>query len=92
MNDIFRFKIAIQTIKNYKRTTIILSLLFMVIAVGYAGMFPTFEESIIEMMDSDSDFYGSFNFLPHIDQMHTYVGFLTLELYQIFWLLIMAII
>ena len=40
MNDIFRFKIAIQTIKNYKKTTIILSLLFMVIAVGYSAMFP----------------------------------------------------
>lgn len=90
MNDIFRFKIAIQTIKNFKRTTIILSLLFMVIAVGYAGMFPAFEESIVDMMDSN--FYESFNFFPHFDQMHTYVGFLTLELYNIFWLLIMAII
>ena len=90
MNDIFRFKIAIRTIKNYKKTTIILSLLFMIIAVGYAGMFPAFEESIVDMMDSD--FYESFNFFPHADQMHTYVGFLTLELYQIFWLLIMAII
>ena len=89
MNDIFRFKIAIQTIKNYKKTTIVISLLFMVIAVGYAGMFPAFEESIVDMMDSD--FYESFNFFPHADQMHTYVGFLTLELYNIFWLLIMAI-
>ena len=90
MNDIFRFKIAIQTIKNYKKTTIILSLLFMVIAVGYAGMFPAFVESIIGIMDSD--FYDSFNFFPHADQMGTYVGFLTLELYSIFWLLIMAIV
>ncbi len=90
MNDIFRFKIAIQTIKNYKKTTIILSLLFMVIAVGYASMFPAFEESIVDMMDSN--FYESFNFFPHADQMGTYVGFLTLELYSIFWLLIMAII
>jgi ABC-2 type transport system permease protein len=90
MNDLFRFKIAIQTMKNYKRTTIILSLLFMIIAVGYSAMFPAFEESIIDMMDSD--FYESFSFFAHADQMHTYVGFLTLELYNIFWLLIMAII
>jgi len=90
MNDIFRFKIAIQTIKNYKKTTIILSLLFMVIAAGYGGMFPAFEESILDMMGSD--FYESFNFFAHADQMHTYVGFLTLELYNIFWLLIMAIV
>jgi ABC-2 type transport system permease protein len=89
MNDVFRFKIAIQTMKNHWKTTIIITLLFMVIAVGYAGMFPAFEGSIAEMMDSD--FYESFNFFPHADQMHTYVGFLTLELYSIFWLLIMAI-
>ena len=89
MNDVFRFKIAIQTMKNHWKTTIIISLLFMVMAAMYAGMFPSFEESIVEMMDSD--FYESFNFFPHADQMHTYVGFLTLELYTVFWLLILAI-
>ncbi len=89
MNDIFRFKIAIQTMKNHWKTTIIVTLLFMVMAVMYAGMFPSFEESIVDMMDSN--FYESFNFFPHADQMHTYVGFLTLELYNIFWLLILAI-
>jgi ABC-2 type transport system permease protein len=89
MNNVFRFKIAIQTIKNHWKTTIIITLLFMIMAVGYAGMFPAFKESIIDMMDSD--FYESFNFLPHANQMHTYVGFLTLELYAIFWLLILAI-
>jgi ABC-2 type transport system permease protein len=89
MNDIFRFKIAIQTIKNQWKTTIIITLLFMVMAVMYAGMFPSFEESIVDMMDSE--FYESFRFFPHADQMHTYVGFLTLELYTVFWLLILAI-
>ena len=89
MNDVFRFKIAIQTMKNHWKTTIVVSLLFMAMAAMYAGMFPSFEEAIVEMMDSD--FYESFNFFPHADQMHTYVGFLTLELYNIFWLLILAI-
>jgi len=89
MNDVFRFKIAIQTMKNHWKTTIIITLLFMVMAAMYAGMFPSFEEAIVDMMDSD--FYESFNFFPHADQMHTYVGFLTLELYNIFWLLILAI-
>jgi len=89
MNDVFRFKIAIQMIKNHWKTTIIITLLFMIMAVGYAGMFPAFEEAIIDMMDSE--FYESFNFFPHADKMHTYVGFLTLELYTIFWLLILAI-
>ena len=85
MNDLFRFKIAIQTIKNQWKTTIIITLLFMAMAVMYSGMFPSFEGSIVDMMDSD--FYESFNFFPHADQMHTYVGFLTLELYTVFWLL-----
>ena len=89
MNNIFRFKITIQTIKNQWKTTIIISLLFMVMAVLYAGMFPTIKESLVDMMDSG--FVESFNFLAHADQMHTYVGFLTLELYTIFWLLILAI-
>ena len=90
MNDIFRFKIAIQTMKNYKKTTIVVSLLFIVIAIGYAGMFPAFEESIIDMMDSD--FVDSFSFFPHFEQMYTYVGFLNLEFYNIFWFLIMGIV
>ena len=89
MNSIFSFKIAIQTIKEHFRTTIILTLLFVLMTAMYAGMFPQFEEALYEMMSTG--FGDSFNFLPHADQMATYVGFLTLELYQIFWLLILAI-
>ena len=89
MNDAFRFKIAIQTMKDYRKTTIIVALLFMAMAVMYAGMFPSFEESLVEMMDTG--FAGGFSALPHADQMHTYIGFLTLELYTMFWLLILAI-
>ena len=89
MNSIFRFKIAIQTMKEHFKTTIILTLLFAFMAAVYAGMFPQFEDALIEMLSTG--FGDSFNFLPHADQMATYVGFLTLELYQIFWLLILAI-
>ena len=89
MNDIFRFKITLQTIKDNWKTTIIITLLFMAMATMYAGMFPSFEGSLMEMMDSE--FAEGFNFLPHAEQMHTYIGFLTLELYTMFWLLILAI-
>jgi ABC-2 type transport system permease protein len=89
MNNIFRLKIAFQTMKDHLKITIILTFLFMAMAAMYAGMFPSFEKSLIEMMDSE--FIESFNFFPHADQMHTYVGFLTLELYNIFWLLLLAI-
>jgi ABC-2 type transport system permease protein len=92
MDDIFRFRIAIQTILDYKKTTIILTLLFMLIAVMYAGMFPAFKEPLKEMgetglFDSFSSFLG-----PATFDMATYVGFLNLELYQIFWMIILGII
>jgi len=92
MDDIFRFRIAIQTIMDYKKTTIILTLLFMLIAVMYAGMFPAFKEPLEEMgetglFDSFSSFFG-----PSTFDMATYVGFLNLELYQIFWMIILGIV
>lgn len=90
MNDIFRFRIAFQTIKDYWKTTLIIALLFVAMAAMYTGMFPSFKELLSEMMQSGSS--DAYSFLPHADQMHTYIGFLTIELYEIFWLLILAII
>jgi len=90
LKRIFRFKIAIQTIKDHWRVTIILTLLFMGMAAVYAGMFPAFEESLLEMMESG--FAESFNWLKGSSDMSTYVGFLNLELYQIFWIMILGII
>ena len=92
MNDIFRFKIAIQTIKDYKKTTIILTLLFMAMAALYCGMFPAFKEPLVEMAESGlldpfSQFFG-----PAAFDMATYVGFVNLELYQIFWIIILGIL
>ena len=52
MSDIFRFRIALQTIKDYKKTTIILTLLFMAMAAMYSGMFPAFKEPLEEMASS----------------------------------------
>lgn len=92
MNDIFRFKIAIQTIKDYKKTTIILTLLFMAMAALYCGMFPAFKEPLVEfaesgLLDSFSQFFG-----PAAFDMATYVGFINIELYQIFWIIILGIL
>jgi ABC-2 type transport system permease protein len=89
MNSVLSFKIAIQTVKEHFRTTIILTLLFSFMAAVYTGMFPQFREALLELVNSGAA--EPFSFLPHADQMATYVGFLTLELYQIFWLLILAI-
>ena len=92
MNDIFRFKIAIQTIKDYKKITIILTLLFMVMATMYAGMFPSFKDALEEMaasgaLDDFSQYFG-----PAAMDMATYTGFINLELYQIFWIVILGIL
>lgn len=89
MNNIFRLSIAIQTMKDHWKTTVILALLFMGMATMYTGMFPSFEKTLIDMMNSE--FIENFNFFPHANQMYTYVGFLTIELYNIFWLLLLAI-
>lgn len=89
MKNLFRLKIAFRTMNDHWKITIILTFLFMAMAAMYAGMFPSFENSLKDMMDSE--FIESFNFFPHADQMSTYVGFLTLELYNIFWLLLLAI-
>jgi len=92
MNDIFRFRIAIQIIKDYKKIAIILSILFMAMAAMYAGMFPAFEDTLLEMAESGM-FKDYASFLgPAALDMATYVGFLNLELYQIFWIVILGIL
>ena len=87
----FRFRIASQVMKENFRMTIILTLLFMGMTAMYAGMFPQFQEFLIQMIESGGG-ESFYNMFPHADQMHTYVGFLTIELYTIFWLLILGII
>lgn len=92
MNDILRFRIAFQTIKDYKKTTIVLTLLFMGMAAMYAGMFPAFKEPLEDMAESGIfDSFASF-FGPASFDMATYVGFINLELYQIFWIVILGIL
>ena len=90
MLDIFRFRITIQTIKDYWKSTLILTLLFSGMAALYAGMFPAFEEMMVEMGESGA--LDSFAFIPGYEDMASYVGFLNIEMYQIFWVLILGII
>jgi len=89
MNNHFRFKVALQTMKDHLRITIILTVLFMAIAVMYSVVYPAFKDimkGLGPMMDEQ------FRFIPGAQDIGTFVGFLNMELYQIFWLLIMAII
>jgi ABC-2 type transport system permease protein len=89
LKRIFRLRIAFQTIKDYSKITIILSLLFIAMAIMYGGMYPAFEESLSEIIDSG--FAEGFDFFRGAEDMGSYVGFLNIELYQIFWLLILGI-
>ena len=90
MNGLLRFRIAFQTIKDYWRITLILTLLFMGMAVMYSGMYPAFKDTMTEMMESE--FAESFSAFRGSEDMATYVGFINLELYQIFWILILGIL
>lgn len=89
MSDLFSFRITIQTIKDYWKTTIILSLLFMGMAAMYSGMYPAFKDV---MANLGPEMLEQFMFIPGAKDMATYVGFLNIELYQIFWMLILGIL
>jgi len=90
LNGIFKLTIARQTMKDYWKTTLILTLLFSGMAIMYAGMFPSFEDMMVDMVQSNE--FDQFAFIPGYQDMASYVGFLNIEMYQIFWALILAII
>ena len=90
MNNWLRFKIAIQTVKDYWKITLILTLLFMIIATMYSSIYPTFKDIMSDMVTSG--FGESFAALKGSEDMVSYLGFLNVELYQIFWVLILAIL
>jgi len=79
----------IQTIKDHFRITLIITLLFAAIAAMYSGVYPAFEDLMGEMAQSFGD---SFTFIPGSEDFSSYAGFLNIELYQIFWLLIFGIL
>ncbi|MBS3778212.1 MAG: ABC transporter permease subunit [Candidatus Thermoplasmatota archaeon] len=90
IREILRLQLTIQTIKDYWKPTLILTLLFSGMAALYAGMYPAFEEMMIDMGESGA--LDPFSFIPGYEDMASYVGFLNIEMYQIFWVLILGII
>ena len=82
-------KIALQTTKDNMKTTLVITILFMGIAAMYGGVYPTFKETMQEMSSQMSE---QFSFIPGAEDLASYVGFLNIELYQIFWVLILGII
>ena len=92
MNNILRFRITFQTIKDHQKVTIIITLLFIAMAAMYCGMYPAFKNVLEDMVESGgTEAFSSF-FGPAAADMATYVGFINLELYQIFWIVILGIL
>lgn len=89
LQQLLRFKIAIQTIKDHFKISLILTFLFAGMAVLYAGMYPSFKDTLTDVVQGFSDAMG---WIPGLEDMGSYVGFLNVEMYQIFWMLIIAMI
>jgi len=89
MSDWLRFQITFQTIKDTFKIAVILALLFAGISVMYSAAFPAFKGMLEDMV---AGFGETFNFIPGATDMGSYVGFLNIELYQIFFILILALI
>ncbi len=90
LQEILRLRIAFQTMKDNWKATLILTILFSGMAVMYAGMYPAFEDMLAEMAQAGA--LDSFSFLSGAEDMSSYVGFLNIEMYQIFWVLILGMI
>jgi len=75
--------------KDYWKTTVIFTFLFSGIAVMYAVMYPTFRETMESLAPS---MVKQFAWIPGAEDMSSYVGFLNIEMYQIFWVLFLGMI
>jgi len=75
--------------KDYWKLSLILIGVFIGIVALYSSFFPAFKDSLQEIAGS---FKGEFTFLRGFEYMTTYPGFLNMELYQIFWILILGML
>jgi len=89
MNRMFRLNIAFRTMRDNWKISVILTLLFMGMAGMYSAAYTAFEGSLEDMFGM---FEGEFAFLRGFEHMSTYPGFLTMELYEIFWILILGML
>jgi len=89
---ILRFKIAIQTVKENMKATIIFTLLFAGMATLYSSFYPQFKDLLADMA-KDPNVLNTFGGLTGgSGDFASYIGFLNLELYSIFFVLILGII
>ncbi len=89
---ILRFKITIQTIKDNMKSTIIFALLFSGMAAMYSSFYPQFKEFMIDIANDPETANLFIGFTGGSGDFASYIGFLNLELYSIFFVLILGII
>jgi len=89
---IFRFKIAVQTVKENMKATIIFTLLFSCMAAMYSSFYPMFKDLLADMAEDPEFANFLVGFSGESGDFVSYVGFLNLELYSIFFVLILGII
>jgi beta-exotoxin I transport system permease protein len=88
-NNMSHLRIAFQTIKDYWKMSMILTLIFMGIVAMYSGVYPVFKDNLQSMA---STLGMKFSFIRGLEYMSTYPGFLNMELYQVFWILILGML
>ncbi len=87
MSEVFALRVMKQTMRDLWKISLMLSLLFAGMAVMYSSAFPLFKENLEEFAEG----FGGFP-LRGMSDFTSYAGFLNLELYQIFWLLILGLL
>lgn len=92
LRQTFRFQIAFQTVKDNWKTTIIFTLLFGAMSTMYSGFYPQFKDFMMTLADDPemANFFLAFG--GGSGDVSSFIGFLNLELYSIFFVLILGII
>lgn len=89
ISRVLRLRIAIQTVRDHWKSTIIFTLLFSGMAAMYSGMYPAFKETMQTLTPSMVE---QFTWIPGAEDMASYIGFINIEMYQIFWVLFLGMI
>ena len=82
-------KVSHRTMLDNLRSSLIVTLLFAGIACMYAGFYPAFKDYLEGFAGSMPE---GMNMIRGIESMTSYLGFLNVELYQVFWILILGIL
>jgi len=86
MGEKKRLRLAWETAKGKWKLSLIITIIFVGFAALYVGMYPSFEDMMGQIAEMDLKFIRGFSSLG------TYEGFLNMELYQIFWILVLPVL